>query len=237
MVRLFCLKGGAGVSREKFQELAEKALETLGQRECPVCGRAGMTVTLRDVNEYFYRLDLTCGCGASWEAVQCSSREDESIILSFNQSRMEGWRRCGVCSLPYGPQEASVRGGIRYCPGCGSQESPWGGSGNLAPEPDANGRSRRWEFLPCPECPDKVRPYRPRTVKYTSSTEYRDGMTGDYTRTTEELLGFCPECGKFYFLSLEESTKFGIKIKLLCRCMMPEPYARRILSIYGIEAP
>ncbi|PKK88090.1 MAG: hypothetical protein CVV64_20300 [Candidatus Wallbacteria bacterium HGW-Wallbacteria-1] len=224
----------------KFQTLGNRAVHEVSGRICPLCSEKGLTASLADYCEYFYKLAVQCTCGAVFHVLQCSSREDDSINFSCDTKTMTGWKNCSKCSLPYGPEEAILSGHYAKCPGCGdpdfgrplnpSQRVAHAGVRQIINDgetvaPTAKPGQGGLEY--CTDCGKRLK-----LEKYSSYTEYRDGMTGDYTRTTEKFLGYCQSCNLNYFISTLENTKFGGTNKVMEKSVMEEKMAQRIRRFF-----
>lgn len=205
---------------------AELARQRLAGRICPVCFEPGLKPAAEPVfpDESSFELTVSCRCGAGFTVTGNVHYRNRDLRLSVDSAVMPGWTYCLRCSFPYGPGESVELyeyDDYRGCPVC---RSPGDEPSSSSPAGNEN------SINCCPVCRQtlEIRPYQ-------TFTEFRDGMTGDYYRTTKDCLAHCQACETFCFVQIQEDDKFGPVTSLKRRYTMSRDNAYRLIYFYTLE--
>jgi hypothetical protein len=202
----------------------EKTIESLLlNRYCPVC-RKSNCIKITDKKVFFKEsADFMGTCSLCNERFSLYLMDDETrpprVLLCI---KSDGWKSCDKCFLRFKDQEMLIDSsgkGRPSCPGCGYPD--------LFQEKNPQPVMPEELYKTCPICSSEIESFR-----YYHNLQFRDGMTGDYVRTTDYWLRYCPECRVFTYLAAEENTKFGPITKIEAFIEYPPEYAERIIHAY-----
>ncbi len=213
-------------TKHKLKQEAESARRALTGRLCPVCFEPGFRPPEEPAfpDDDSFELTVSCRCGAGFKVSGGVYYPNKDLRLMVDSSVMPAWTNCIRCSFPYGPGESiELDEYDDYC-GCPVCRCP-------GDEPSSSSPSGTGENINrCPACRQtlEIRPYQ-------TFTEFRDGMTGDYYRTTKDCLAHCTACATFFFVQIQEDDKFGPATRLKRRYIMSQEHASRLIYFYNLK--
>lgn len=213
-------------------EVFDRAEESVRSRKCPVCFESG-TVELDRIDprgNSYSEFTFECTCGAKFVSYVSHDGSDRRIPIHFKSDSLPGWKNCSRCYFFYGPSEfpesgpavPSPQGEGKPCPVCGYPSSlPSGWPREKVDDSEVTG---------CPSCGKGEL----KRETFSVSHEFRDGIMGDYTRSTYHQLCGCMECGAFVLMETIESDKIGRRVDISYKFSIDERMALRIAESSGI---
>lgn len=209
------------MSREfeaRFMKPISSMRAAIKSRACPLCSNFSLSESGTDISEYFFYLHIQCTCGGAFTSFGTDEADADSLVLVLDTSKSPGWFVCRVCSLPFTRAESAAVG-MQVCPACGC--------GSITKKQGK--KIQDSSHIPCQGCDGLLKS----TVLF-SSTEYRDGITGDYFRTSEDILAYCISCNDVYYVKTVEDDKFGLRTVMDFQNRLNRVFTERLVRVHGV---